>query len=83
MSDRKSKDYAKGYSAGRKYGERAIERTRRECEETRQERVYLACLDLALKHCSNWRIDDKEVKDCIGYSKLAKVFADNAISRIN
>ena len=51
-------------------------------QPTKYERIYMQCLDMALQHCNNWTIGKKKVNDADGYCQLAKVFADNSISKI-
>lgn len=70
-----SKDYQRGYAAGKRKA--AIPDT-----ETRKERVFLACLEMALKHCSGWQIAGEPIRNAEGYCKLARVFAENGISEI-
>ena len=84
-----TKDYGKGYAAGRRYIDREmmdLRRQVRELERTavekRAERIYFKSLELVLAHCNGWKIGDKPINDAVGYSTLAKIFADNAIERI-
>lgn len=81
--------YSKGYAAGRaKHGddiaalEREIARLRH-LDVEQKERVYMQCLEMALKHCAGWQIGGKTINNAEGYCKLAKVFAENSISELN
>ena len=83
------KQYAQGYTAGRKYVEREVMDLRRQVRdlertavEKREERVYFRCLEIALQNCQGWSLGKKEIRDVEGYSTLAKIFAENAISRL-
>ncbi len=85
-----TKDYSKGYQAGRRYIDREmmdLRRQVRELERTavekRAERIYFKALELVLAHCPGWQIEKKPINDAVGYSTLAKIFADNAIERID
>lgn len=75
-------EYQKGYQAGRKRSARDVEELKqmRLALDERNERVYMKSLELALKHCGDWRIGKKPINDAEGYCKLAKIFADNSIS---
>ena len=46
---------------------------------TKQERVFMQCLDMTLRNCDGWTIGKKKINDAEGYCKLAKIFADNAV----
>jgi hypothetical protein len=88
MMPEQTKDYQRGYVAGRKKTEADIQ-TEKEAHDRlnsikalQRERVYLACLNMALQHCSNWSIGGEKIKDAAGYCKLAKVFAENSITNI-
>lgn len=70
-----SNDYQRGYQSGRR-------KNKDEIDITQKERVYLACLALALEHCSGWRVDGKTINNVEGYCTLADVFAKNSISKI-
>jgi len=48
---------------------------------SKHERVYMKALELALKHCDNWRINDKKINDAEGYCTLAEIFAKNSITK--
>jgi len=71
-----SLEYQKGYRAGRR---KLLQKER----ELRKERVYLKCLDMALKYCSGWGINKKEINNAEGFCQLAKIFADNSISKLD
>lgn len=84
-----TKDYGKGYTAGRRYIDREVLELRREVarlertqHEKRNERIYFRALELVLAHCNGWQINKEPINDAVGYSTLAKIFADNAIERI-
>ena len=48
---------------------------------TKEERVYMQCLNMTLEQCgSTWKIGGKNVNSAEMYCKLAKAFADNAIT---
>ena len=78
MSD--SLEYQRGYVAGRK--RRKTDLDAEEARKNRKERVYLKCLELVLKHCSNWSLGGEKLSSAEGYCRLAKIFADNSISKI-
>jgi hypothetical protein len=85
----KNRNYAKGYQAGRRYIDKEVLELRREVarlervqHEKRQERIYFAALNSVLAHCRNWSMDDKPITTGEGYNKLAKIFAQHAISNI-
>ena len=73
-------DYAKGYAAGRKCLKQARADRAAELIELRRERVFMKSLELTLKHCSGWRIEGKTINNAQGYCRLAKIFADHAIT---
>ena len=78
-------EYQRGYQAGI----RRSNKDRQELEKLKlaldeqKERIYMKSLELVLKHCTNWTIGSKEINDAQGYCKLAKIFADNSISKLN
>lgn len=75
-----STDYQKGYQAGRRKTEADIAIIN--SLETRNERVYLACLKMALEHCNGWAFGDEKINNAEGYCKLAAIFAKHSISKI-
>ena len=84
-----TKDYSKGYSAGRRYVDsevldlrREILRLERTAVEKREERIYFKALELVLAHCHGWQMDKKPIDNAQRYSKLAKIFADHAIEHM-
>lgn len=84
-----NKDYARGYAAGRRKASaddldlrRQIRELQEDRERIRKERVYFECLRIALQDCQNWKTGKEPINDVEGYSKLAKMFAEAAISRI-
>ena len=84
-----TKEYAKGYQAGRRYVDNDIMDLRRQVRELertavekREERIYFAALNTVLTHCRNWQLGDKEVKSGEDFNKLAKIFAKYAITSI-
>lgn len=84
-----TKDYSKGYSAGRRYVDnealelrREIARLERTAVEKREERIYFKALELVLAHCHGWQMDKKPIDNAQRYSKLAKIFADHAIEHM-
>lgn len=85
-----TKDYQKGYAAGRRYIDnsvlelrREVARLERENHEKKQERIYFAALNTVLAHCRNWQLGGKEITTGEGYNELAKIFAKHAISNID
>jgi len=79
-------NYQKGYDAGRRWAEKAIrrleiqvDRLEQNSQQSKHERAYYQCLDLALKHCSGWTIGGEKINNSEGYCKLADVLARNAI----
>ncbi|MES1989266.1 MAG: hypothetical protein V4440_14775 [Pseudomonadota bacterium] len=80
--------YQRGYIAGRKKTEADLNKEREISDrlnnfrEMQKERIYMACLELALKHCNEWAVGGKKVDSADGFCKLAKVFADNSITKI-
>jgi len=84
-----TKDYSKGYSAGRRYVDSEVLDLRREVRdlqrtavEKREERIYFKALELVLAHCHGWQMDKKPIDNAQRYSKLAKIFADHAIEHM-
>ena len=84
-----TKDYSKGYSAGRRYVDSEVLDLRREVRdlqrtavEKREERIYFKALGLVLAHCHGWQMDKKPIDNAQRYSKLAKIFADHAIEHM-
>lgn len=76
------KDYQAGYVAGRRKTEADIAKIE-SAITLKKERIYLACLDMVLKNCSNWLLDKAPVNDAKSYCRLAKIFANIAISEID
>ncbi len=82
-------EYSRGYQAGVKKNAKDLEIAQRDLRqvklsvERKDERVYMKCLELALKHCDGWKIDDKKINNTKGYCRLAKEFADNSISEMS
>lgn len=83
------KQYAQGYTAGRRYVDNEVMELRREivrlervAVEKREERVYFRSLELVLAHCNGWQMDKQPINNAERYSKLAKIFADHAIEHI-
>lgn len=64
-----------------KYAQKEIQRLARQ-KPSKDERIFLHCLETVLKHCDNWRLNKKPINDAEGYVKLARIFADNAIDVI-
>jgi hypothetical protein len=84
-----TKDYGKGYQAGRRYVDSEVLDLRREVRdlqrtavEKREERIYFKALELVLAHCHGWQMDKKPIDNAQRYSKLAKIFADHAIEHM-
>ena len=81
-----AQEYSRGYQTGRKKNEKDVTRLQDELRllrikaNERQERIYMQSLELALKHCGSWKIGKNPINDAAGYCKLAKIFADNAIT---
>ena len=81
-----SADYQRGYAAGKRKS--IVENTRLTGErktaieniQTQEERVFLRCLDMVMKHCRGWTINDVTINNAEGYCKLASIFAKNGIS---
>lgn len=74
MDKAERRGYNKGYRAGKKAApppDPAV--------EAHKERVYLACLDLALKHGSGWKVDGKEMNSGDMYTLLARRWAERAL----
>lgn len=76
-----STEYQRGYVAGRKRSQTDFDVD--EARKSRKERVYLKCLELSLKHCSGWTIGGEKINNAEGYCKIAKIFSDNSISKID
>lgn len=85
----KNLEYQRGYAAGQRLANKKIKRLEVELEDLakefsasakQNERVYLSCLEMAVKHCHGWKIGDEKVNNTQMYCKLAKSFADNSIS---
>jgi len=84
-----TKDYQKGYAAGRRYVDaemmdlrRQVRNLERVAVEKREERVYFAALNTVLQHCRNWSFDGKEIKTGEDFHKLAKIFTKYSIANI-
>ena len=81
--------YSRGYQAGRRKTATDIDEVKQLMERIdsltnqRRERIYLASLEVALKHCNSRAIGGKRIDNAEGYSKLAKIFTDNAISMLD
>ena len=81
-----TQEYSRGYQAGRKKNEKDVVKLQDELRllkvkaDERQERIYMQSLELALKHCGDWRIGKEPINNAEGYCKVAKIFADNAIT---
>lgn len=90
--------YSRGYTAGRASKKEASTDAKLKTEITalkaelirlqkirgeQRERVFLRCLEMALRDCSGWRVGGEEIKDAKGYCRLAGIFANEAISNIN
>lgn len=79
-------EYSRGYQAGRKKNTKDLKVAQRELRQLtikadeRKERIYMQALELTLKHCGHWQIAKKTIDNAEGYCKLAKIFADNAIT---
>lgn len=80
----KAADYQRGYQAGRKksQSDRAQLKLLQLALDDQKERIYLKCLELVLRECRGWSLDNKKINDAEGYCYLAKVFADNSISKL-
>lgn len=72
-------EYQKGYAAGLRSKKSDAAAELKKIKDEQRERVYLRCLEIALTHCGGWSVGGKKISDCEGYSKLAKIFMDNAI----
>ena len=84
-----TKDYGKGYQAGRRYVDndmmdlrRQIRDLERTAVEKRSERIYFRALELVLAHCNGWQMNKKPIDNAERYSTLAKIFADHAIEHL-
>ena len=87
------KDYAKGYSAGKRKAEKDLEsvrnildRDRRNLQhdtdllrQYRRDRLMTETLDSVLAHCAGWSIGGKKINSADGYVQLTKVFVDSII----
>ena len=92
MTDIKSaetREYSKGYAAGRRKVSaddmdlrRQIRELQEDREQIRKERVYFHCLQIVLQDCTNWKFGEDEINNAERYSRLAQIFAKEAISRI-
>lgn len=84
----KVQEYQRGYAAGRRKHERDIKALKKQVSELsfksneRQERIFMQCLEMTLKHCDGWTIGGAKIDNAERYCRLAKVFADNAISEL-
>lgn len=80
-----TKDYSRGYAAGRKYAEKQIQEMRREIAKLSSSRLnkveesYFRCLEIVLRECKGWSIGGKKIDSADGYCKLAKIFRDESI----
>jgi hypothetical protein len=81
--------YSRGYAAAERRADKELSDLGKKTElleqiaSKRQERIYMQCLGLALKHCSNWSIGDKPINNAEGYCRLAKIFTENSISSMD
>ena len=81
-------EYSKGYSAGKRFHEKQLKSLLDEIarlqanQETKDERVFMKSLGIALEHCSDWTIGNKKMISMKNYCELARVMADNAIEVI-
>ena len=82
-------EYSRGYQAGIKKNAKDLESVQSDLRqlklsaESKNERVYMKSLELALKHCGGWGIGGKPIKNAQGYCQLAKIFADNSIAEMD
>lgn len=83
-----TKEYARGYAAGKRKSAREIEGLKLEIKalganvSERKERIYMKCLHMVLEHCGGWAVDGKEINNAKGYCTLARIFEKNAISEM-
>lgn len=84
-----TKDYSRGYSAGRRHVDSEIIDLRRQVRdlertavEKREERIYFNALNTVLAHCPNWSLSGKPINSGEAYGELAKIFAQHAITNI-
>ena len=85
--------YSKGYTAGQKRAEKDLKILREHnremqskltlLEAKQKERVFMQCLEMAVKDCHGWTIDGQKVNNAELYCELANAFAKCAISKIN
>ena len=84
-----TQEYSRGYQAGKNKNAKDLEIAQRDLRElklsteSKDERVYMKCLELALKHCGGWKIGDKKITNAEGYCRIAKIFAENSISEMS
>ncbi len=64
-----------------KYARKEIERLRDQLP-SKDERVFLRCLEITLQNCDGWSIGKKKVNNAEMYVKLARFFADHSIDVI-
>lgn len=70
--------YRRGYSAGRKRGERDRDERRKRADEMEfWERAYIAILPIAM-NSSGWTINDKQITSGDDKAHLAALWADSA-----
>jgi hypothetical protein len=88
-----TKEYQRGYAAGRKKGKEdfaeemgrvlgELELVKKAKADERRERVFMQCLEMTLKHCSNWQIGGQAVDNAEKHCKLAGIFAKHSISEM-
>jgi len=81
---RNQAEYQRGYSAGRKRSDldrKELEKLKLALDD-RKERIYLKCLELVVRECRGWTIGGKKLNDAEAFCLLAKIFADNSISKL-
>ena len=85
-----SKEYSRGYNAGRRHSEQLLNDMRQKIAElrsnqlTKQEKVYLHCLSMVLEQCGDgrWKVEGHTVDNAQKYCKLAKSFADQSLKEM-
>lgn len=85
--------YQRGYQAGRKCSirkqseqiddlHRQLESFKNGAIKTQRERIYMECLEMVLRSCTNWSIGGEKVKTASSYAELADRFAKEAMKKV-
>lgn len=79
--------YSRGYQAGLRRRQHEVEQLTRELErsiDARRERIFCAVINglLASGNTSNWQVGDERIHNSKTYTRLAKMFVDEAMRQL-